>query len=272
MSLSTSFKTFPLVADGGTSSDVVGACLEDTEVGDALELGCDAKDIYDNAPAAYHAVSCMFAGNCFTTQYYTSYITKTTTTGMAYTYTDTYSVSMDFPEDSVVFGQNSGVVTCVNCGISVSSIQISGSISIYLPTGTITAATLALTESAVANLVFSLDTYGPSSGNFSYAFSTVTFDTQTVSGVFEIAPELIYSIGLNWETDSAVSGVQVGADMTFSGASLSVDMNAGTAHNTGNWRKLCERPVVERQMLTTSRTTTSGLLPDFHLRFNRLSL
>ncbi|RFU28817.1 hypothetical protein B7463_g7522, partial [Scytalidium lignicola] len=207
-------------------SEIVGAILE--EFTDGLsELICDLKELYDDVDDAYQnraAIECALTG---------CWMNVPTATYWDYT----YSWNIDFGglQNTVIAAQGSNTISCVDCSMFVSEVQFVGRVMIEMGSNKIISAYMTPTVSSQAHLLMEMKATGPFSGNFDFALSTGSFQPVNVPGEFTITPSMIYSIGVQWSTDSAVDVIG-GATINLNQASLYLDYNQQSASSFTNWQ------------------------------------
>lgn len=116
--------------------DLVGSILGEVSegAGGALEAGCEASDAYENR----NAIKCLFTG-CYTSSSSISYYTPPPATK----YNFDYSWRVTYPAlQQPLQAQKGKILSCENCGFSISSIQFSGQIVINMTAGVIKEATI----------------------------------------------------------------------------------------------------------------------------------
>ncbi|KAH8817152.1 hypothetical protein F5884DRAFT_665571 [Xylogone sp. PMI_703] len=207
-------------------SEIVGAILE--EFTDGLsELICDLKELYDDVDEAYQnraAIQCAFTG---------CWMNVPTATYWDYTYS--WNINFGGLQNRVIAAQGANTISCVDCSMFVSEVQFVGRVMIEMGSNKIISAYMTPTISSQAHLLMEMKATGPFSGNFDFALSTGSFQPVNVPGEFTITPSMIYSIGVQWSTDSAVDVVG-GANINLNQASLYLDYHQQSASSFANWQ------------------------------------
>ena len=192
--------------------------------GQTLQTICNGKNLYDNRDA----FKCLFGG-CQTPLYA---VTEETT------YDFTYEWQLNFPTVASWLtkqGDNK-VLSCVNYGFSISSITFSGKIIVHVKEGTLSIQSADLTPgiTGMASMVVRLQSDADWSGSWSYIFDSVALSSIAVDSAFSIKPTVLYSIGANFSTDSAVD-VTAGAQFSLSQASATLDLLTNSIKSSQNW-------------------------------------
>jgi hypothetical protein len=125
-------------------------------------------------------------------------------------------------------------LTCVNCGLSLSSFKIAGTVRYVFETSALRAATLKISENSKTNMVYHLNTKRRWAYNWNSALDTGDMESVSVAGVFKITPSVIFSMGVDFSTDAAVD-VEGGAVLSVKNAQVDFDMSSLTADNPLNW-------------------------------------
>jgi hypothetical protein len=180
--------------------------------------------VYDNRDA----FKCLFGG-CKTT----TIITKTTT------YDFNYAWKIDFPSIQgwlTKTGSNK-VMSCVNCGFSVSNIAFSGKIVVSITEGVITIKSADVTPgiSGTANMIVRLQSDGAYSGDWSYTFNSVELGAIQMDSAFKISPTVLYGIGVDFSTDSTVD-VTGGATFSWNDAAAPINIMSRSLVSQRNWQ------------------------------------
>ncbi|KAJ5547306.1 hypothetical protein N7494_004891 [Penicillium frequentans] len=217
----------------GACSDIVGDILEalDEELGALAELICDLKDLYDDVEEAYanrNAIECTWTG---------CYLEVVVATYWNFTYTA--SAEYEIPAQTLV--QSSvGKLSCVDCGLSISSLEFVGSVMIATSTGKVMSAFMTPTMSWTGNLVMGLETTDAWSGEWTYNFDTLEFNQPvSVPGEFTITPSVLYSLGVQWSTTAAVD-ITAGASISVNSGTLYLDFSNNLATQSANWSPTVE--------------------------------
>jgi hypothetical protein len=157
--------------------DIVGEVNEGA--GAALGLACAANDIYENRDG----FKCLFS-NCYTTTTIITYYTPPPATK----YNFDYSWKITYPalKQAVRYGGANKVLSCDNCGFSVSNIQFSGQIVINMTAGVIKEATITAGISGAASMVAGLKSDGAWNGEWSYTYSNSELGAITLDNAFNI--------------------------------------------------------------------------------------
>jgi hypothetical protein len=147
--------------------------------GDGVQAACAANDLYQNRDA----IKCLFS-NCYTTTTIITYYTPPPATK----YTFDYSWKVNFPpiQQAVSSQGPNKVLSCVNCGFSISNIQFSGQIVINMTAGVIKEAQITAGISGAASMIAGLQSDGPWNGNWSYVYSTTNLGAITLDNAFNI--------------------------------------------------------------------------------------
>ncbi|KAK1764282.1 kelch domain-containing protein [Phialemonium atrogriseum] len=193
--------------------------------GKTLQAVCGGKSLADNRDA----FKCLFGG-CQTPQYV---VTQETT------YDFTYEWQLNFPSVAswlTKVGDNR-VLSCVNCGFSISSITFGGKIIVNVKEGDLSIQSAEVTPgiSGVANMVVRLQSDADWSGSWSYIFDSVDLGSIAVDSAFSIKPTVLYGIGADFSTDSAVD-VTAGAQFSLSNAAATLDLLTNTVKSSQNWK------------------------------------
>jgi len=180
--------------------------------------------VYDSRDA----FKCLFGG-CKTT-------TIVTTTS---TYDFEYAWKIDFPSIQgwlTMTGPNK-VLTCVNCGFSVSNIAFSGKIVVAITEGVITIKSANVTPgiSGTANMIVRLQSDGAYSDHWDYTFNSVELGAIQMDSAFKISPTVHYGIGVDFSTDSALD-VTGGATFSWNGAAAPINILSRSLGNQRNWQ------------------------------------
>jgi len=157
--------------------DLVGAASEGAGAG--LGLACAANDLYENR----EGLKCFFTG-CYTTTTIITYYTPPPATK----YNFDYSWRLTYPAlKQTVRSMGPGkVLSCDNCGFSISNIQFSGQIVINMTAGVIKEATMTAGISGDASMVAGLKSDGPWSGMWNYTYSNSELGAITLDNAFNI--------------------------------------------------------------------------------------
>ena len=128
------------------------------------------------------------------------------------------------------------VLSCVDCGFSISSITFSGKIVVDVKEGVLSIQSAELTPgiTAVASMVMRLQSDADWSGSWDYIFDSVPLSSIAVDSAFSIKPTVFYSIGADFSTDSAVD-VTAGARFSLSKAAATLDLLADGVTSSQNW-------------------------------------
>ncbi|KAK4103933.1 hypothetical protein N658DRAFT_521765 [Parathielavia hyrcaniae] len=219
--------------------DIVGEVNEGA--GAALGLACAANDIYENR----EGYKCLFTG-CYTTTTIITYYTPPPATK----YNFDYSWRVTYPalKQAVRSMGPNKVLSCDNCGFSISNIQFSGQIVINMTAGAIKEATITAGISGAASMVAGLKSDGAWNGEWSYTYSNSELGAITLDNAFNIVPTVLYGIGVNYNTDAAVS-TSGGAQFNLNNAAVSMDLLSGNILSQQNWAP---------QITFTNPTFTTG--------------
>lgn len=194
--------------------------------------------VYDNRDA----IKCLFGG-CKTS----TVITKTTT------YDFDYAWSIRFPtmDGWLTYANSNKVLSCVNCGFSVTNIAFSGKIVVSITQGTMTIKSADVTPgiSGTANMIVRLQSDGAYSGAWSYNFNSIELGAIQMDSAFKISPSILYGIGVDFSTDSKVD-VTGGATFSWNGAVAPINIMSRSVGNQRSWQ-----PAVS---LTTPTFTTGA--------------
>ena len=204
--------------------DIVGEASEGA--GAALGLACAGNDLYQNRDG----LSCFLTG-CYTTTTIITYYTPPPATQ----YNFDYSWKLTYPAlKQAVRYQGAKTLSCDNCGFAISNIQFSGQIVINMTAGVIKEATITAGISGDASMVAGLNTDGAWSGSWDYTYSNSDLGAITLDNAFNIVPTVLYGIGINYNTDSAVvtSG---GAQFNLNKAAVTMDLLTGNILSQQNW-------------------------------------
>ena len=204
--------------------DIVGEASEGA--GAALGLACAGNDLYQNRDG----LSCFLTG-CYTTTTIITYYTPPPATQ----YNFDYSWKLTYPAlKQAVRYQGAKTLSCDNCGFAISNIQFSGQIVINMTAGIIKEATITAGISGDASMVAGLKTDGAWSGSWDYTYSNSDLGAITLDNAFNIVPTVLYGIGINYNTDSAVvtSG---GAQFNLNKAAVTMDLLTGNILSQQNW-------------------------------------
>lgn len=170
------------IKEVGCSDFVTGLVGEaNAGVGAALEGGCVAAEAAQNG----ENFGCVMMGGCF----YTSTIITYYTPPPANVYDFDYSWKLKLPsltQRSVKGGGPGKVLSCENCGFSISMIQFSGKIIINMTAGVIKEATMTAGISGMANLVAGLQADAPWAGSWDYTFSNTELGAIAIDKAFNI--------------------------------------------------------------------------------------
>lgn len=134
----------------------------------------DACDIKDGVEAIY----------CLATQCYQS---TTTTTLTEYPIDQKSSFTMPGFVGGIVHQGAKSSLSCISCGMTISNLEVSGSLIVNLQDMTVTGMTLVLEQDSVAKFDMSLDSGGADTGSWSYVMSTYNIETITSANVFSIS-------------------------------------------------------------------------------------
>ena len=158
---------------------------------DALELGndlltsdlvdaiCEVCEDFSDAEDAYNAAVAL---------YQLTHPTASPPPAELATVSVTSSVGVTVPPNYVLASDESGdSVTCVDCSLTVSSIELEGQVMVVLATNSILSAVLNVTYSATSNLVLGLTSTGAYSGSFDTALSTQQMTSLSSPNIFNIA-------------------------------------------------------------------------------------
>ncbi|KAF4927604.1 hypothetical protein CGCVW01_v002403 [Colletotrichum viniferum] len=209
--------------------DTVGELVGLIPGGDLLGLVCAGKSIYD----ARDAIKCLFGG-CQTVTYI---VTKTMTYDFNYSWLITYPTI----SQAVTYGGGNKVLSCVNCGFSISSISFIGKIIVVITNGVVQIQQADVTPgiSGVANAVVRLQSDGPWNGIWNYNYKPVDLGPIKMDGAFRINPAVLYSIGIEYSTDSSVD-ITGGARFTWANAAATVNILQSTVTTQRNWKPTVE--------------------------------
>ncbi|KAF4853496.1 hypothetical protein CGCSCA4_v002490 [Colletotrichum siamense] len=209
--------------------DTVGELVGLIPGGDLLGLVCAGKSIYD----ARDAIKCLFGG-CQTVTYI---VTKTMTYDFNYSWLITYPTI----SQAVTYGGGNKVLSCVNCGFSISSISFIGKIIVVITNGVVQIQQADVTPgiSGVANAVVRLQSDGPWNGIWNYNYKPVDLGPIKMDGAFRINPAVLYSIGIEYSTDSSVD-ITGGARFTWANAAATVNILQSRVTTQRNWKPTVE--------------------------------
>ncbi|KAI8253149.1 hypothetical protein K4K58_007405 [Colletotrichum sp. SAR11_239] len=209
--------------------DTVGELVGLIPGGDLLGLVCAGKSIYD----ARDAIKCLFGG-CQTVTYI---VTKTMTYDFNYSWLITYPTI----SQAVTYGGGNKVLSCVNCGFSISSISFIGKIIVVITNGVVQIQQADVTPgiSGVANAVVRLQSDGPWNGIWNYNYKPVDLGPIKMDGAFRINPAVLYSIGIEYSTDSTVD-ITGGARFTWANAAATVNILQSKVTTQRNWKPSVE--------------------------------
>ncbi|KAE9577165.1 hypothetical protein CGMCC3_g6859 [Colletotrichum fructicola] len=209
--------------------DTVGELVGLIPGGDLLGLVCAGKSIYD----ARDAIKCLFGG-CQTVTYI---VTKTMTYDFNYSWLITYPTI----SQAVTYGGGNKVLSCVNCGFSISSISFIGKIIVVITNGVVQIQQADVTPgiSCVANAVVRLQSDGPWNGIWNYNYKPVDLGPIKMDGAFRINPAVLYSIGIEYSTDSSVD-ITGGARFTWANAAATVNILQSRVTTQRNWKPTVE--------------------------------
>ena len=256
--------------------DLVTGLLGIVRLGDAMEAVCAGKSRKSNPPLSFlffleffsllpqrrlltsvcvsvydnrDAFKCLFGG-CQTTTYI---VTKTTT------YDFNYAWKIDFPniQSWLTKTGNNKLISCVNCGFAVSNIAFSGKIVVSVTEGVLTIKSADVTPgiSGTANMVVRLQSDGAYSGDWSYNFNTVDLGAIQMDSAFKITPTVIYGLGVQFSTDSALD-VTGGASFSWNGAAAPINIMSRSLTNKWNWQ-----PTVSLTMPSFKTGATVSIKP-----------
>ncbi|KAJ9640942.1 hypothetical protein H2199_005610 [Coniosporium tulheliwenetii] len=88
---------------------------------------------------------------------------------------------------------------------------------------------------SIIDLIVGTEAHGPSSGCWRYTLDVTPLKNIAVTNIFSISPKIIDTLGIDYETDSAVNVVG-GASMKLNNAAVRLDMKAKTASDIVNWQ------------------------------------
>ncbi|KAF2151504.1 hypothetical protein K461DRAFT_322739 [Myriangium duriaei CBS 260.36] len=202
------------------------ACNDYTEAvfGDYDDAVCGAYDLYSNR----QAIACLFTGCYETTEVKLPPV-------YTYDFTQTWKASFGLqPNSAVVSWSDGSKLTCIKCGLNLDQFQLKGTIVAVLDTKELRDATLTVTENSSTDMVFQLDAVHPVAYNWTSSLSTGDLQSISVDGVFTLTPNVIFSMGVEFSADSAIS-VQGGASLSVSNAQTSITLSTLNTHDTANW-------------------------------------
>jgi hypothetical protein len=180
--------------------------------------------VYDNRDA----FKCIFGG-CKTS----------TTTTKTTTYDFDYAWKIDFPSIQGWLTQTgpNKLISCVNCGFSVSNIAFSGKIVVSITEGVMTIKSADVTPgiSGTANMIVRLQSDGAYSGDWSYNFNSVELGAIQMDSAFKISPTILYGIGVDFSTDSKVD-VTGGATFSWNDAAAPINIMSRSLVSQRNWQ------------------------------------
>jgi hypothetical protein len=152
-----------------TVDDIIGIFDEDLE--DYIELVCDLKEIYDDVTWAYNnraAIKCVLTG-CYMNVPVSEY----------WQFTESWYADFDVPPQTLAQG-STGTISCVDCSLTVSSLQFDGKVTVSLTDGSLLGAYLTPTVSWSGNVVMGMSSTGPFSGQWDYSFNSLSFPSPIV--------------------------------------------------------------------------------------------
>ncbi|KAH8804446.1 hypothetical protein F5884DRAFT_901629 [Xylogone sp. PMI_703] len=198
--------------------EILGAI--DEEVGEIAELICDLKEFYDDVDEAYKNRDAI---KCVLTECYINIPTSE-----YWDFTSSWTADFEVPPQPLASGPT-GTVSCVDCSLSVTEVKFQGRVMVNLQNGKLEAAYMTPTVSWSSNLVMGLTATDAFSGTWNYQFPAASFPSPViVPGEFTITPSMIYSLGLQWSTDSALDIVG-GGKVSVNSGSLYIDFMEQTA-------------------------------------------
>lgn len=209
-----SFSDFLDDVDTYACNDFVTSLSEDIE---------DACDTLEAAESIY-----CFATGCYETSSAAPPVQYTFDQKMNY-------VLPGFSGAGYVQKTANSVLSCPNCGMTISNLELQGSIVVDLTSMTVEGAQMNIYQDSVANLQMELTTTAATSGSWSYIMSSYQVSTITASGVFTITPELLYALGARWTTDGAAT-YSFGHSAIISGATVNVDAVGGYVNSYESWQ------------------------------------
>lgn len=228
-------------------------CNDITEAftGDYGEAACGAIDLYKNRDA----IKCLFT-SCYTT---------TTVTYHKYTYTfsQDWTASFGLPSNSAVVSFSDGSkLKCIDCGLSLAHFKLAGQIVYVYETQELNDASLTVTEQSTTRMVYQLDAKNPVAYNWTTALTLNDLSTLSVANVFSLKPNIIFSMGVQFSADSAVS-VQGGAVLDVSNGAANIDLASVSTTGVSGWA-----PSVQMSYPTFSTASRVQLIPYIRRTFS----
>ncbi|KAJ9667640.1 hypothetical protein H2201_002175 [Coniosporium apollinis] len=114
-------------------------------------------------------------------------------------------------------------------------IKFKGTIKVVLETGEMKSTDITASMTSIIDLIVGTEAHGPSSGCWRYTLDVTPLKNIAVTNIFSISPKIIDTLGIDYETDSAVNVVG-GASMKLNNAAVRLDMKAKTASDIVNWQ------------------------------------
>jgi hypothetical protein len=149
--------------------EIIGAFNEDLEA--YIDLVCALKEIYDDVTWAYNnraAITCVLTG-CYLNVPVSEY----------WQFSDIWDASFDVPPQTLARG-STGMISCVDCSLTISSFQIDGKVTVSLLDGTLLGAYIRPFVSWSGTVVMGMSSTGPFSGQWDYSFSSLSFPSPIV--------------------------------------------------------------------------------------------
>ncbi|GAB7357644.1 hypothetical protein MBLNU459_g0141t1 [Dothideomycetes sp. NU459] len=147
------------------------------------------------------------------------------------------------------------VLSCPNCGMTISNLEVKGTIVVDLVSMTVKGAAISIYQDSEATLEMKLTTTAATSGTWSYVMSSYQLSAITASGVFTINPELLYGLGASWTTAGAAT-YSFGHSVSISGATVDLDVVNGYVDSYNSWQ-----PNIQVTSPTFSGNTAASLIP-----------
>jgi hypothetical protein len=206
------------VIDKYLCNDIVGAFT-----GDYGELACGINNLARHGDT----LKCLFV-ECTHQVAVTQHI-------YTHTFKQDWSGSIGLiPGADVISWSDGSKLTCINCGLSLASFKIAGTVQYIFETSALRAATLTISEDSTTNMLYHLDAKRSMARDWNTAVDTGDMESVEVAGVFKITPSVIFSMGVDFSTDSAVD-VEGGAVLSLTGAGVDFDMSTLSTSNSHNW-------------------------------------
>ncbi|THY20315.1 hypothetical protein D6D01_06813 [Aureobasidium pullulans] len=170
-----------------------------------------------------------------------------------YPFDSTYSLKMPSFKGGYVYKDATSTLVCNDCGMTVSKLEIKGTIVVDLQSATILSSTMTLNQDSVQRFNMDIYTTGPATGSWSYVMSTLPLQSISISGVFTISPQALYAIGATWSTSGAAD-LSFGATSTLSDASVDFDPILSGYQGSSNWVPTLD--VLQPKLTGSSATLT----------------